>query len=97
MMTDVITDETRSIRGQALGAPREQQDEAVAGDDAAAELTTGTGEHGTQHAPGVGAECDTDPNLAGATLHGDGHERVQTGRGEDHCPDQNAAEDDAAE
>jgi hypothetical protein len=53
------------IRGQAVGAPREEQDEAVAGDDAAAELTTGTGEHGTQHAPGVGAECDTDADLAG--------------------------------
>ena len=36
------------IRGQAVGAPREEQDEAVAGDDAAAELTTGTGEHATR-------------------------------------------------
>ena len=32
------------IRGQAVGAPREEQDEAVAGDDAAAELTTRLGE-----------------------------------------------------
>jgi hypothetical protein len=85
------------IRGEAVGAPREEQDEAVAGGDAAAELTSGTSENRTQHAPGVRAECDTDADLAGATRHGDGHERVQTGSGEDHRREQNAAEDDAAE
>jgi hypothetical protein len=47
--------------------------------------------------PGVGAECETDPDLAGATRHGDGHERVQTGCGEDQRHEQNAAEDDAAD
>ena len=41
------------FRSQTIGAQREEQDEAVAGDDAAAELTTSTGEHGTQHAPGL--------------------------------------------
>src|SRR6185503_9724082 len=85
------------IRGQAVGAPREEQNAAVAGDDAAAELTTGTGEHAAEHVPRGGAECDTDPNLAGATRHGDGHECVQTGRREDYSHEQNAAEDDAAE
>jgi hypothetical protein len=54
------------IRGQTVGAPREEQDEAVAGDDAAAELTTGTREHAAEYVPGVGAECETDTDLAGA-------------------------------
>ena len=59
-------------------------------------MTTRTGEHAPEHVPGVGAECDTDPDLAGATSHGDGHERVQTGRREDHRHEQNDAEDHAA-
>src|SRR6187397_2221668 len=53
------------IRGHGVGAPRDEQDDAVACDDAAAELTTGAGEHGTQHASGIGAERDTDADLAG--------------------------------
>src|SRR5918992_5048869 len=53
------------IRGQAVGAPREEQDETVAGNYAAAELTTRTGENGTQHASGAGAKCDADADLAG--------------------------------
>ena len=53
------------IRGQAVGAPREEQDETVAGDDAAAKLTTGTCEHAAEHVPGVGAERDTDSESRG--------------------------------
>ena len=93
----MITDETNEIRGQAIGVPRDEEDEGVAGDDAAAELTAGTGENGPQHPPAIGAECDTDADLAGATLHGNRHQRVETGRGENHRPEQNAADDEAAE
>src|SRR6185295_14157105 len=64
----------KEILGQTVGAPREEQDETVAGDDAAAELTTRTGEHTREHSLGAGAERDTDADLAGATRHGDGHE-----------------------
>ena len=64
------------IRGHGVGAPRDEQDDAVACDDAAAELTTGAGENATQHASGVGAERDTDANLAGATPEVTGRHRL---------------------
>ena len=54
--------------------------EAVGGDGAAAELTTGTSEHTAWHVPAGGAECDADPDLASTTPHGHGDQRVQTGR-----------------
>ena len=65
-------------------------------EDAAAELTTGTGENGTKYVSWIGAECHADADLAGAALHGHGHERIQAGRREDQRQKQNAVEDDAA-
>jgi hypothetical protein len=44
MMTDVITDE--EIRGQAVGAPREEQDEAVARDERIGRAGQGAGAQG---------------------------------------------------
>jgi len=84
------------IRGHApAGAPRDDQDDAVACDDAAAELKTSTREDGAQHAPRGGAECHTDADLPGRTRHGDRHGRVQAGSGEDQRHEQNDAEADA--
>ena len=53
------------IRGQAVGPPREEQDEAVAGDDATAELTPGTGEHAAEHAPWGRAEGECGSRFRG--------------------------------
>src|SRR6188508_1151107 len=43
------------IRGQAVGAPRKKQDETVAGNDPATELTAGAGENAAEHVPTSGA------------------------------------------
>ena len=53
------------IRGQAVGAPREEQDEAVTRDDAAAELTSGTGESfASARSVSAGSEASRDPRFS---------------------------------